>query len=252
MELRRENIIAGDGGGKVVGRVAGRGRLEPGVGGLAVVAVHEIEAAAVGDALPERVRGALPHLVPSHVRDLHAGPRREPAHLPRQQPQPRGVALGAPLEEHLLADAKPEEGLFAGARDDRLGEPALVQHAHAVGHRPLAREDDAVGPEDRLGIGGDRHLGAGRHVLEGLVHRAQVAHAVVDDGNALGHGTRYEARGARNGPYRLPLVEGTVPAARGSGSTAMRSARAKALNTVSHWWWALSPRRLSICTVACA
>ena len=30
---------------------------------------------------------------------------------------------------------------------------------------------------------------------------------------------------------------------------AMRSARAKALKTVSHWWWALSPRRLSMCTV---
>ena len=29
----------------------------------------------------------------------------------------------------------------------------------------------------------------------------------------------------------------------------MRSARAKALNTVSHWWCALSPRRLSMCSV---
>ncbi len=36
-------------------------------------------------------------------------------------------------------------------------------------------------------------------------------------------------------PYRDPLVEGMIPAARGSGSAAMRSARANALNTVSHW-----------------
>jgi len=34
--------------------------------------------------------------------------------------------------------------------------------------------------------------------------------------------------------HKLPLVEGIVPAARASGSSAMRSARPKALNTVSH------------------
>ena len=33
----------------------------------------------------------------------------------------------------------------------------------------------------------------------------------------------------------VPLVDGIVPAARGSSSTAMRSARPKALNTVSIW-----------------
>ena len=43
-----------------------------------------------------------------------------------------------------------------------------------------------------------------------------------------------------------------MPAARGSGSAAMRSARAKALNMVSHWWCALSPRRLSMCSVTWA
>ena len=32
----------------------------------------------------------------------------------------------------------------------------------------------------------------------------------------------------------------------------MRSARANALNTVSHWWWAFSPRRLSMCRVTSA
>ena len=36
---------------------------------------------------------------------------------------------------------------------------------------------------------------------------------------------------------------------RGSGSTAMRSARPKALNAVSAWWCALSPLRLSTCSV---
>ena len=36
------------------------------------------------------------------------------------------------------------------------------------------------------------------------------------------------------------------------GQGAMRNARANALNTVSHWWWALSPCRLSMCTVTSA
>jgi hypothetical protein len=35
--------------------------------------------------------------------------------------------------------------------------------------------------------------------------------------------------------YKLPLVEGSLPELRGSISEAMRNARPKALNTVSHW-----------------
>ena len=38
--------------------------------------------------------------------------------------------------------------------------------------------------------------------------------------------------------YRLPLVDGTTPAMRASGSSAMRSARPNALNTVSTMWCA--------------
>ena len=40
-----------------------------------------------------------------------------------------------------------------------------------------------------------------------------------------------------------------MPALRGSRSTAARKARAKALNAVSHWWCAFTPRRLSMCKV---
>src|SRR5438132_5505258 len=71
MELRRENIIACDGRGKGVG-IGGRRRGERRRRRLAVEAVHEIGAAAVCDAAPERVRYQLPYLVPPHVRDLHA------------------------------------------------------------------------------------------------------------------------------------------------------------------------------------
>ena len=41
--------------------------------------------------------------------------------------------------------------------------------------------------------------------------------------------------------YSTPLVEGVTPAMRGSSARAMRMARPKALNTVSAWWWVLSP-----------
>ena len=45
------------------------------------------------------------------------------------------------------------------------------------------------------------------------------------------------------------LGRGNGAGTRGSSSSAMRSARANALNTVSHWWCAFSPRRLSMCSV---
>src|SRR5260221_1818861 len=250
MELRRENVIAGDGRGKGAGVLGRAGRERP-VGWIAVVAVHEIEAARIVDALPERVRGDLPHLVPAHVGNLQAGGVLERAHLPGEEPQARRVALGAALEKHLLADAQAQERLRARGLGHRLAQAALVQAPHAVGHRPLPGKHDAVGRADAFGIRGDLHLVAGSDVDERLLHRAQVAHAVIDYRYALAHGggTR-PLRGERR--YSVPLADGTRPAARASGSSAMRSARANALKTVSHWWCALSPRRLSMCTVACA
>src|SRR5258706_15063047 len=52
---------------------------------LQVVAVHEIEARAVGDALPHRMGPRLDDLVPPHMGDFAAG-RDEPRHVPREQP----------------------------------------------------------------------------------------------------------------------------------------------------------------------
>jgi hypothetical protein len=124
------------------------------------------------------------------------------------------------------------------------------------GIAPCPGEHDALGGGDARRIGGDEDVVAGRHVLDRLGDRAQVAHAVIDDGHVVIGLTRFstgrrprDAQPREQGNQSAPLVEGMVPAARSSGSAAMRSARAKALNTVSHWWWALSPRRLSMCTV---
>src|SRR5690606_39190579 len=96
MELHREDIVAGD------------GRREPDdVVGLAgyifraarpgVVAVDEVEAAAVGDAVPQRVVAHLPHPVPSHVRDLEsfdaAGRGTESGHVAGEDAEATGAAV---------------------------------------------------------------------------------------------------------------------------------------------------------------
>ena len=63
------------------------------------------------------------------------------------------------------------------------------------------------------------HHTAGAGVLERAGNGMQIAHAVIDYGNRCTHST--------------PLVEGVTPAMAGSRLSAMRSARPKALNTVS-------------------
>jgi hypothetical protein len=116
-----------------------------------------------------------------------------------------------------------------------------VQFTHAVAHGALPWQHDALGGEHlvRRCVTTTSQPVPAATCMHGLRHRAQVAHAVVDDRD-------------RGMVYSDPLVDGMTPAERGSGVSAMRRARAKALNTVSHWWWALSPLRLSMCSVTSA
>jgi hypothetical protein len=135
-------------------------------------------------------------------------------------PEPGHVALLAVLEEHLLPDADPQERLVPCGFQHRGTQAAGIELAHAVGHGALAGKDDPVGRQHFGRVSRHHHGVGGGHVLDGLGHRTQVAHAVIDD---------------RNLAHRAPLVDGITPAWRGSGVTAMRRARPKALNTVSHW-----------------
>src|SRR5512134_428422 len=102
VELDRENVIPGDRAGK--GRaVHASSRHHPGVAGRGIVAVHEIEAARIGDALPQGMRLCLEDFVPSHVRNLQSLDA-EARHLAGQERKAgRGPFLGA-LEEHLQAE----------------------------------------------------------------------------------------------------------------------------------------------------
>src|SRR4029077_8896519 len=113
------------------------------LGRLAIEAVHEIEAARVLDAFPQGGGRELGPLVPAHVGNLQARPARESLHLATYQREAGRVALGAALEEHLLADAKSEEGLAQRGLADRLSEARLAQRSHAIGHRALPREHHA-------------------------------------------------------------------------------------------------------------
>src|SRR5688572_12835529 len=236
VELDRKNIIPGNGAGKGLAMDGGRGG-ESRIARLGIVAVHEVEPAAVGDPFPERMRPHLGHFVPAHMRNLQ--PRRpEPRHLSGEHTEAPCVTFLAVLEQHLQADADAEKGLAAGCLDDRFTRTAIRELAHAVAHGALPGDHHPVRGDDPLRIRGHQNFGIRRDMLDRLRHRAQISHAVIDDGDFQ---TQSE-----------PLVEGTTPAARGSGSAAIRSERANALNTVSHWWCALSPRRLSMCSVTCA
>ena len=119
-------------------------------------------------------------------------------------------------------------GLFAHL--DRRGDSHLADLAEgALLHGgALAGHDDSFARKNLFRIGGHHDLRLGRYLLDGLGHRTQVAHAVIDDRDA-------HLQDRPEGAYSVPLVEGMVSAARGSGSSAMRSARANALNIVSHW-----------------
>src|SRR5690606_13765827 len=85
------------------------------VAGLDVVAVHEVEAATVGNIVPERVIDHLLDLVPAHVRHLEmlavlVQVLAEETHLAGEQADAVDAAvLLAMLEQRLHADADAEE-----------------------------------------------------------------------------------------------------------------------------------------------
>src|SRR5688572_27514209 len=118
MELHRENICARGSAGETK-RVQAVACGELGSSGLRKIAVNEIKACAVGNALPQRVSAALVHFVPAHVRHLELIALRvdhvlhgKAADSAGEQSQAGRVAFFAVLEEHLQADANSEKWFF--------------------------------------------------------------------------------------------------------------------------------------------
>src|SRR3990167_5786729 len=237
VELHGETRAIGQRRGEILAVMAATNHLL-GIAGLDVVAVHEVEARQIRNIVPQRMLDRLTHLVPAHVRHLqllavldHA--LAEEAHLAGEQADAVDpIVLFAAFEQGLHADADTEKRPILTDLADQLIETQTLDLGHAVADRTNPGEHHAIGFADHPGIAGHQHP-AGADVLQGLGHRVQVAHAVIDNCDRL--------------HQRQPLVDGICPAMRGSSSTAMRRARPKALNTVSIWWWVLVPRRLSMC-----
>src|SRR5207249_4778046 len=110
------------------------------------------------------------------------------------------------------------------------------ERAHTGNH------EDVRGAQ--LGLVG-AHERARADVLERLLDRAPVAHAVIDDRDL--HRLLDEARHA----VSVPFVLGT-PGSEGSIATASRRARANALNAASIMWCALLPASTRTCSVSFA
>src|SRR5262249_46386795 len=164
------------------------------------------------------------------------------ANLARDDPQAgRPTLLARPLEGQLQPQADAQN---RRARREPLAqqliEPELTQVAHRARKRSHAGQDQPVGAAQALLLG--RHARPRADVLERLLDRTAVAHAVVHDGYL--HGLLDQRAHALN----VPFVLGT-PCSLGSIATAWRSARAKALNAASIMWWAFEPastRRWSV------
>jgi hypothetical protein len=187
--------------------------------------MDEIQVRAVGDAIEQRMLPRADDLIPADVRQR----RRilEPGRPAGQHAQRGGPVFVAAVEEQLEPEADAEERPVA--RDpvtDRVDEAVVPEAGHRGRGGPDARNDDRVGVAHGVPVAshGDRRANRGQRLLD--AH--EVARPVVDD------------RDPRSANWPVahpsdPFVEAT-PSRRGSGSHAVRNARARALKAASARW----------------
>ena len=166
-------------------------------------------------------------------------------HLPRDDAEALGPTLlgrGVKRELHAQADAE-DRRPGRDALPQQLVQAKLAQAVHRARKRAHARHHEARGcPQLRL-VAADARARA--DVLERLLHRAAVAHPIVDDRDLD------RLLGRVDHHVSVPLVLGT-PVSVGSIATAWRSARANALNAASIMWCALLPASTRRCRVSFA
>ena len=141
-------------------------------------------------------------------------------------PRPRAVRIFvAAVEQHLLADADPEERSTRQDRfvDDRF-EPAAAQRVETGAERSDTGQHDGSGVAHQAGVGSE--AGVGADVLQRLLRRAEVPDAVVE------HGDQRFATQSSHRPtcHSTPFVDGTPSP---STRTASRRQRATPLNVAS-------------------
>ena len=130
----------------------------------------------------------------------------------------------------------------AAASQHRVLQAGVAQLAHAVAHRALAGQHHALGGAHLVGPRGDDHL-------DSRCRRPRAAPPATPSAGCPCRSRRRRRCVMRRLPAQrlaasatgCPWSTGSRRPQRGSSASAMRSARAKALNTVSHWWCALSP-----------
>ena len=207
-----------------------------------------VEGAALGQPVEQRRAGLREaHLVPADVRELQrarpASARTSPGTMPRPS---RAAELGGGVEGELHAQADAEHRRARGdALAQQLVEAELAQVAPSrAGRRPRRAAPGRRPRAAAVGVAADD--GARADVLERLLHRAAVAHAVVDDGDL--HAARRSGRLMRSASPSCSAR----PSRWGRCATAWRSARANALKAASIMWWALLPASTRRCRVSLA
>ena len=82
-------------------------------------------------------------------------------------------------KQHLFADTYAKHGFGFYRLSQSLEQTALAQMRHAVGHRTLTRQNDALGLAHHVGVARNLYIGFGCGGFHRLRHTAQIAHAVV-------------------------------------------------------------------------
>ncbi len=141
--------------------------------------MHEVQPGRAAEPGGESARGPQLERVPADLRKAlgvgesgdAAGDDTEAGHVRR---------FVAAVEQHLHADAHTEERASVGRRflRHRL-EAGVPKGSHARAERAHAGQHDGVRGGDRIGVGGQRRVGA--EVLQRLFRRPQVPDPVVDD-----------------------------------------------------------------------
>jgi len=202
MKLRREQIIPRN------GRTAGQPifkirRPDIRVTGHDVITVHEIKPGAWLNAPPQRMRTNWRHAIPTHVgyfKPLAVGIAvvlSKKHHLTRNRIETRyAPVLFGVGHQRLHTDANREHRFFINP--ERLIEKhittEITNRRHTVAYTAHPGENNAVCGADRIMVVAHDHFGRS-DVLHGACHRVQIAHAVVDHGDPLGHGLQHPFRG---------------------------------------------------------
>ena len=161
-----------------------------------MVAVNKIKTRAGLDVAPQGVIDGRPHGVPAHVRHLQpltlvaAMRRAKEGNLARQHIKAVDAAIFLRVRHQgLHADANGQHRLAVHVQHliQQLITAEATDRFHTVTDAPNTWENNPVSVKDSLRFMADHDLGRS-NVLQRARHRVEVAHAVIDYGNPLGHG----------------------------------------------------------------